>query len=86
MEIYKNIYCHKIPLPGNPLQSINNFIVKSGDENLIIDTAFNVDASIAAMKQVVKSLDINLQKNEIIYHPFSFRSFRTSAFICCPWR
>lgn len=70
MEIYKNIYCHKIPLPGNPLQSINNFIVKSGDENLIIDTAFNVDASIAAMKQVVKSLDINLQKTKLFITHF----------------
>lgn len=70
MEVYKDIYCNIIPLPGNPLKSINNFIVKSGDETLIVDTAFNTSVSIAAMQQILRSLDIDLQKTKLFITHF----------------
>lgn len=70
MEVYKDVYCNIIPLPGNPLKSINNFIVKSGDETLIVDTAFNTAVSIAAMQQILKSLDVDLQKTKLFITHF----------------
>lgn len=39
-EIIKDIYRIEIPLPGNPLKSINSYVIK-GDRNLIIDTRMN---------------------------------------------
>lgn len=39
--MYPNIYCNRIPLPKNPLKSLNSYIIKSPERNLIIDTGFN---------------------------------------------
>ena len=42
-KVYSNPDVYKIfvPLPDNPLQNLNCFVVKCGKENLIIDTGFN---------------------------------------------
>ncbi|MDY3052075.1 MAG: MBL fold metallo-hydrolase [Ndongobacter sp.] len=40
-ELYAGIFMQEIDLPGNPLKSINNYIVKGDGGDLMIDTAFN---------------------------------------------
>ncbi|MDO5040605.1 MAG: MBL fold metallo-hydrolase [Peptoniphilus sp.] len=64
-EVYKDIYRVIIPLRGNPLKSINIFVIKSGGENLIIDTGFNTEEVIEYTENYIRDLDIDLSKTTL---------------------
>jgi glyoxylase-like metal-dependent hydrolase (beta-lactamase superfamily II) len=40
-EIAANLFCIELPLPQNPLKSINCYVIKGKNRNLIIDTGMN---------------------------------------------
>ncbi|MFH0941550.1 MAG: MBL fold metallo-hydrolase [Chloroflexota bacterium] len=40
-EIMPGLYRIEVPLAGNPLKSVNSYLVRSGERPLIIDTALN---------------------------------------------
>jgi glyoxylase-like metal-dependent hydrolase (beta-lactamase superfamily II) len=40
-EILKGIYKIEIPLPRNPLRSLNSYLIKGMGKNLLVDTGFN---------------------------------------------
>jgi glyoxylase-like metal-dependent hydrolase (beta-lactamase superfamily II) len=40
-EIRPGLFKTNIPLPKNPLKSLNCYIIQSGEQNLVIDTGFN---------------------------------------------
>lgn len=64
-EVYKNVYMTVFPLTGNPLREINIFVIKTEDENLIIDTGFNNEENRANMDQMIKDLDLDLSKTKL---------------------
>jgi len=51
IEVYPNIYLQEVVLPNNPLKSINSFFVISEDQCLMVDTGFNNEASMTALKE-----------------------------------
>ncbi len=64
-ELYKNIYLSEIALTGNPLKSLNCFIIKSEQQNLIIDTGFNTEENEKNMMETIKSLNLDLDKTSL---------------------
>lgn len=64
-EVYKNIYLVEIPLKGNPLKSLNCFIIKTDQGSLIIDTGFNTEENQEIMKKVINDLDLDLEKTSL---------------------
>lgn len=64
-EVYKNIYQATFPLTGNPLKSINIFVIKTSDYNLIIDTGFNNEENRKNMDDLIKNLDLDLTKTKL---------------------
>lgn len=64
-EVYKNIYLCEFPLSGNPLKSINIFVIKSRGENLIIDTGFNNEENRKNMDDLIKDLNLDLSKTSL---------------------
>lgn len=64
-EVYKNIYQYEIPLPNNPLRSTNTYIITSGDQNLIIDTGFNMPECEEAMMNAIEELKLDLSKTDL---------------------
>jgi len=60
-DIYK-IY---VPLPDNPLKNLNCYVVKTADENLIIDTGFNRPECLAALKEGLSELEIDINKTKL---------------------
>lgn len=64
-EVYKNIYLTEIPLKGNPLKSLNCFIIKSEEQNLIIDTGFNTEENEEMMMEIIKALNLDLEKTSL---------------------
>lgn len=63
-EIIKDIYRIEIPLPGNPLKSINSYVIK-GDRNLIIDTGMNRRECFNILMKGLNELKINLNETDI---------------------
>ena len=61
-KVYSNPDVYKIfvPLPDNPLQNLNCFVVKCGKENLIIDTGFNRPECEQAIMEGLKELDVDI--------------------------
>jgi len=61
-KIYTNpdIYKLFVPLPDNPLQNLNCFVVKSDKGNLIIDTGFNRPECEEALRTGLKELEIDI--------------------------
>lgn len=63
-EIAKNLYRVEIPLPQSPLKSINSYMIKSPDRNLIIDTGMNRTVCFEAMQDGLHQLAIDLDKTD----------------------
>ncbi len=64
--VYPNIYCNKIPLPRNPLKTLNSYIVVSPDRNLIIDTGFNQPECEEALFSGLAELGLDLTKTDVL--------------------
>lgn len=65
-EVFPNIYLNEIPLPNNPLRSLNSYILFSDKRNLIIDTGFNLKACKDALMMGVAELKIDLNKTDLL--------------------
>ena len=50
-QAYKNIYRIYVPLTGNPLKSLNSYLIKAEGtgKNLLIDTGFNCEECLEAL-------------------------------------
>lgn len=64
-EILPNLFKIEIPLPNNPLKSLNSYIIKSKGKNLIIDTGMNREECKKVMEQSLKKLDIELEETDL---------------------
>jgi glyoxylase-like metal-dependent hydrolase (beta-lactamase superfamily II) len=60
-----NLYCIELPLPKNPLKSINSYVIKGGERNLIIDTGMNREECREVLLPALKKLDIDLEKTDL---------------------
>jgi glyoxylase-like metal-dependent hydrolase (beta-lactamase superfamily II) len=61
-EILPGLWRIEVPLPDNPLKSINSYLIKGEGRFLIIDTGMNVKESIAALSAGLKKLEVDLEK------------------------
>lgn len=63
-QIYKNPDIYKIPvvLPNNPLKVLNSYVIKSGEETLIIDTGFRQPECYEALTHGLKELDVDMNR------------------------
>ncbi|KUO62707.1 MAG: Zn-dependent hydrolase [Gracilibacter sp. BRH_c7a] len=65
-EVYPGIYLNEIPLPGNPLKSLNSYILTSKQRNLIIDTGFNLNVCKEQFIKGVEKLHIDLCQTDLV--------------------
>lgn len=64
-KVQDNIYLAEIPLKGNPLKSINIYIIKTDEGNIIVDTGFNTEEILSLTKDFIKDLDLDLSKTSL---------------------
>lgn len=65
-QVYEKIYRCEVPLPNNPLKSLNSYIIKGKEKTIIIDTGFNSKVCKDAFYDNLKELDVDIKKSEII--------------------
>lgn len=58
MEIRPNIYLLKVPIPDNPLEYLNAYLIKTSEGSLLIDTGWNTDEAFASLTDQIKSIGI----------------------------
>lgn len=63
-EIADSLFRVEIPLPANPLRSLNSYVIRTSDRHLIIDTGFDLPECFNAMKEGLKKLDIRLEDSD----------------------
>lgn len=63
-EICRNLYRIEVPLPDSPLKSLNSYVIKGKDRNLIIDTGFNRKTCLVAMQTGLSALGIDLSRTD----------------------
>lgn len=63
-EICRNLYRIEVPLPDSPLKSLNSYVIKGKDRNLVIDTGFNRKTCLVAMQTGLSALGIDLSRTD----------------------
>jgi glyoxylase-like metal-dependent hydrolase (beta-lactamase superfamily II) len=64
-NVLPGLYKIELPLPKNPLKSINSYVIKGKDRNLIIDTGMNRPECKDVLFPALKELGIDLAKTDI---------------------
>lgn len=63
-EILPNLFRIEIPLPKNPLKTLNSYLIKGQDRFLIIDTGMNREECIEVMFSSLEKLDVDLKRTD----------------------
>jgi glyoxylase-like metal-dependent hydrolase (beta-lactamase superfamily II) len=63
-EVLPDFYRVEIPLPDNPLRSINSYMIKSPERNLIIDTGMNRTVCFNTISSAINDLEIDLNQTD----------------------
>lgn len=61
-RILPNLYKIEVPLPNNPLQSINSYVIRDGEKSLIIDTGMNRKECLSVLTAGLQELGVDLRK------------------------
>jgi len=63
-DIFPNLSKVEIPLPKNPLKSLNSYVIKDSERNLIIDTGWDQKECMDAMQAGLRELGVDLKKTD----------------------
>ena len=59
-EVSPGLFRIEVPLPNNPLKSLNSYVVKGRDRSLVIDTGLNMDECHQALLSGLKEVGVEL--------------------------
>ncbi len=63
-EIFPGLCRVEIPLPKNPLKSLNSYVIRNSERNLIIDTGWDQRECMDAMQAGLRTLGVDLKKTD----------------------
>jgi len=63
-EVLPNVYRIEVPLPRNPLQAINSYVIKDEGRSLIIDTGMNRPECMSVLSAGLKELEVDLRQTD----------------------
>ncbi|MFA5066066.1 MAG: MBL fold metallo-hydrolase [Dehalococcoidia bacterium] len=64
-DVLPGLYKIELPLPKNPLKSVNCYVIKGSDRNLIIDTGMNRPECKEVMMPALQKLGIDLNRTDL---------------------
>lgn len=64
-QIAPQIYRIEVVLPDNPLKTLNSYVIKIEQRNLLIDTGFNRPECLAALRQGIAELELDMDHTDI---------------------
>jgi len=60
------LYIIKIRLPGNPLRDLNCYIIRTPEQNLLIDTGFNLPECLSDLEQGIQELKLDMNETDVV--------------------
>ena len=71
-KIFDNpkIYRVLVPLPENPLRSLNSYVIMTEERNLVIDTGFNREECYGALTEGLDELGIDIEDTDFFITHF----------------
>lgn len=60
----ENIYRIEVPLPDNPLKSLNSYLITGKERNLLIDTGFNREECLRAIQEAFEEVNASLSDTD----------------------
>jgi len=63
-EVLPALFRIEIPLPGSPLKSLNSYVIRAPERNLIVDTGLNRKECLEAMQAGLQELGVDLEKTD----------------------
>lgn len=69
-EITTNLYRIEVPLPRNPLRTINSYVIKGKERNLVVDTGMNREECEKALASGFSELDLDLDVTDFFITHF----------------
>ncbi len=69
-EICEDLYRIQIPLQGSSLKTINSYLVKGSDRNLLIDTGYRTEECIKTIESSFAELGAKLEDTDILLTHF----------------
>ena len=63
-KILENIYRIEVPLPENPLKSLNSYLITGKERNLLIDTGFNREECLSAILDAFQEVNASLSDTD----------------------
>jgi len=67
LEILKDVYQMKIPIPDNPLGSINAYLIKTDEGSMLVDTGWNTPIAFDALVNQMQSHGVSLADLKYIF-------------------
>lgn len=64
-EVFPDIFRIEVPLPNNPLKSLNSYLVKGKPRHLLIDTGFNRQECWQALTESLQQLSVHTNQLDI---------------------
>lgn len=64
-KVLNNIYRIELPLPNNPLKTLNSYLIKGEEKNLLIDTGFNRQECYNVLISALDELNVGLDQIDI---------------------
>ena len=65
-EVFDNIYCIQVDLPGNPLKYTNAYLIRGEESDLLIDTGFRNEICRTALDEGLLELDSVRKRREVL--------------------
>lgn len=65
-QILKDIYRIKIPLPKSPLRYTNDYVIKGGNRDILIDTAFRMPECREALYAGLRELNVRPERTDLL--------------------
>lgn len=69
-EISSNLYRIQTPLKGSPLRTINSYLIKGSDRNLLIDTGYRMDLCVRSLREGLQELGADPRDTDILLTHF----------------
>ena len=63
-EVLPNLFRIEVPLPGSPLKSLNSYVIRGSDRNLVIDTGLNRKECLRVMQTGLQELGVDLEMTD----------------------
>ena len=64
-EVFPGILRIELPLPRNPLRSMNSYVIQGEDRNLIVDTGMNRPECREVIDREIEEMGLNLSRTDV---------------------